>query len=422
MELQSLGHPATGHRSRQTAPGGLKMEFQVRISRMRPFSELHSQCWQMVSSAPQMTQPDAVKAAALAVPGDPALIRLCTSQELGSGGTVDQLLTRRSREERQRWYSNLLYMVVPVYVSSICSEHCLYCNYRAENRHESIARLRLDHDALQREVEFLVGEKGYRCIELVSASDPRIIPDVLAAQVTQVRRILDQVGGGVVGLSAEPFSEDEYRRLAGAGLHFSVLWMETYDPVRYAELHPGRGRKPQMQSRLDAYERMLRGGIPEVGVGILSGLSDWRLDWQMLLWHQLWLKNELGLQATIVGTPRLKDAPGAAYSQAGFIPSDGQFAALLSLQQLMFPDAKLFLSTRETYDFNLDVAKGGGCLFTLNCSTIPGGYTSEKNALQFASGNYDSHEYAARLQSSGFQLNWDWKISEAAAAAELQHR
>ena len=107
----------------------------------------------------------------------------------------------------------------------------------------------------------------------------------------------------MIGISAEALEERDYRRLVDAGLSWSVLWQETYDKTRYAELHPGKTKKANFEYRLDAYERMLAAGIEHVGIGILSGLSDWRRDWAMLMLHEEYMQRRYGCGATILAPP-----------------------------------------------------------------------------------------------------------------------
>ena len=90
-----------------------------------------------------------------------------------------------------------------------------------------------------------------------------------------------------------------------------MLWQETYSKSRYAILHPGKTKKASFEYRVDAYERMLVAGVQHVGVGVLSGLSDWKRDWAMLMLHEEYLRQHCRRGATILGIPRLKRAPRA---------------------------------------------------------------------------------------------------------------
>src|ERR1700690_2223545 len=172
--------------------------------------------------------------------------------------------------------------VVPVYVTSVCQEPCMYCNYRAANKDKEITRLRLSDSQLRSELEFLV-RKGYRALELVYATDPFLGVEDIARHITIAKQVLARFGNACVGLNARPYSTEQYRVLRQAGLDFAVLWQETYDTAAYAALHPGGTEKSDYWFRLQAPERMLEAGLANIGLGVLSGLSDWRTDWALLM-------------------------------------------------------------------------------------------------------------------------------------------
>ena len=211
------------------------------------------------------------------------------STEFGHGGELDRAILARSAEVKANLYGGRVFVIVPIYATSICEEQCLYCNFRGGNKGIEVERRRLTDDELEQEAIYLVEQKGQKVLELVYASDPRMRVDSMCRHVELLRLVLERHGGGLVGISAESLEESDYRRLVEAGLCWSVLWQETYDKTRYTMLHPGRTKKANFEYRLDTYERMLAGGVERVGVGVLSGLSDWRRDWAMLMLHEEYL-------------------------------------------------------------------------------------------------------------------------------------
>ncbi len=215
------------------------------------------------------------------------------SEEFGQGGELDQAILARSAEVKAALYGGRVFVIVPIYMTSICEEQCLYCNYRGGNKGIGVERRRLTEDELEQEAIFLIEQKGHRVLELVYATDPRMRVDAMCRHVELLRRVLERHGGGLVGISAESLEESDYRHLVDAGLCWSVLWQETYDKDRYAALHPGRTKKANFEYRLDTYERMLAAGVEHVGIGVLSGLADWRRDWSMLMLHEEYLKQAL---------------------------------------------------------------------------------------------------------------------------------
>lgn len=333
------------------------------------------------------------------------------SPEFGSGGALDAGIAARARQRKLERFDGRVFPVSPLYVTSICKERCAYCNYRAGSTDPDLRRVRLGLAELEREVRFLVEERGLRAVELVYASDPLLRVDDICRHVELAAGILGRHGRPVVGLSAEPASVEDYRRLRGAGLSFSVVWMETYDAARYRELHPGRQTKTDFFWRLESYERMIEAGLDGVGYGVLSGLADWRRDWSMLALHQRWLRRRLGRGPNILGIPRLRPAPGAPFDPGPNLPGDGAFRSLVAWHNALFPDVMPFVSTREPFETCLQLSAGGGCLFTLNCSTVPGGYTLAHSGAQFRTGDYDALRFTPRLRAAGLDPDWAWRAA-----------
>lgn len=377
----------------------------------REFEEARRDVWALRDAPPGA---DLIDEASF---GDWRLAGLLWHPELGQGSDFDQCLLRRAEDIRRRLHRDGLTPISPLYVSSVCQEQCVYCNYRSGNRGVEVVRLRLSQDALEREAGFLAGEKGVRLLELVYTGDPDMTANDMARDISVVRRVLDAHGGGGVGVNGPSLSELDYRRLREAGADFAALWMETYDQGRYRRLHPGNTPKSDFGFRLDAYDRMFAAGFEWIGMGVLSGLADWRLDWAMLLRHEAALASRWGRRVAILGCPRLKPAAGALLRRSRFTPSDRQFRLALAVHSLFDPHCLPFINTRETWDLCLDLARGGGCLFTFNCATAPGGYTGAVAGAQFPSGSFDAPVARRRLKAEGFRLHSGVPFTSAFASA-----
>jgi 2-iminoacetate synthase len=373
------------------------------------FSEHYDQFREEAGQLRPFADSAAREFASQAEPGDAEWLRLLATDEFGSGGELDRLIQHRSEETKAKLSDRTVHAVVPIYVTSICAEKCAYCNYRSGNHGVDVVRARLSDAQLAEEAEYLVTEKGFHALELVYASDPLMGVDAMCRNAETLHKVLARHGGGLVGLSAESMDVDEYRQLREAGVTFSVLWQETYDRERYHELHPGTRRKSRFEYRLDAYERMYEGGIRDIGIGILTGLSPWRTDWAMLIRHEQYLAQQVGRPSTILGLPRLKPAPGAELQSTPFIPTDEAFVTTLALHNLLLPNVRPFVTTRESFEIGTRLAQGGGCLFTFNCTTIPGGYTMGSHGFQFPSGNYDAPVFSPKLAALGLRTEWDWR-------------
>lgn len=337
------------------------------------------------------------------------------SSDFGRKSELDQELRELSAMSKRVRFQDRVYAVAPLYVSSFCAEQCTYCNYRAGNK-ISIDRRRLTSTELGQEITYLVECKGIHTIELVYASDPAISVDQICDHVAQTRELLEAYDGGTVGLSAEPLDENDYRKLVAAGLDFAVVWQETYDREVFRRVHPAGRNKSRLEYRLDTFDRMLMAGLPHIGMGVLSGLGDWRMDWAMLALHEDYIRYTYNKGAAILGIPRLKPAPGALLQRNDSIPTDEEFRSLIALHNLFRPGTAAFVSTREDWDMCVFLAQGGGCLFTFNCSTIPGGYSLGSRGTQFLSGSYDIDPHMKQLREVGIEAVRSWSFPLASLA------
>jgi 2-iminoacetate synthase len=375
------------------------------------FSDRYESVWQQVSNLSHV-HPEPFDLLQPQVASDFA--SFLWSEGFGLGGELDRTIILRSTELKAALYGGRVFVIAPIYVTSICQEQCLYCNFRGGNKGVGVERRRLTDEELELEALYLVEQKGLRVLELVYSTDPRMRVETMCRHVELLRRLLDEHGGGLVGISAEAFEKADYSRLVDSGLCWSVLWQETYDKSRYAELHPGKTKKANFEYRLNAYEHMLAAGVEHVGIGVLSGLSDWRRDWAMLMLHEEYLQQNYGGGATILGLPRLKPAPGAPFQESPFIPSRQEFLATVALHNLFSPTTAAFVSTREDWDLCVELARGGGCLFTLNCSTTPGGYSLQHGGCQFPAHSYDAPIYSHKLKNEGLEPVFNWKACDLA--------
>ena len=98
-----------------------------------------------------------------------------------------------------------------------------------------------------------------------------------------------------------------------------------------------------------------------------------------------------------------------------FVPTTREFVATLALHNIFAPTTAPFVSTREDWKTCVQIAKGGGCLFTLNCSTIPGGYSLQSHGAQFANNSFDAPVFGPKLREMGYDPVFRWNVEELVA-------
>jgi 2-iminoacetate synthase len=301
--------------------------------------------------------------------------------------------------------TKIVEFIIPVYLTSFCQNECLYCGYRQSN--PLAERIRLSLEDFEKELDLILSW-GHRQIELVLSDDPEFGPVELARYVELTRKKLDALGGGVIALCSPVYQQEDYARLAAAGLDWIVEWQETYHQPHFERWHFSGSRKRQFEFRLDIWDRAIAAGITKVGLGALLGLYEWRYDALAVIAHGDYLRRTYGVEPHTLGIPRLKPARGVLASQkpSRFTVSDEDYRLIISVYHLAFPRSRLFFNTRESYEFNLSMVAGGD-LFTVDCETLPGGYLRERLPGQFATHYYPPRrEVVAALGRRGFSSRY----------------
>ncbi len=111
---------------------------------------------------------------------------------------------------------------------------------------------------------------------------------------------------------------ENYRRLRDAGIGTYILFQETYDKAAYEALHP-TGPKSDYAYHTEAMDRAMQGGIDDVGIGVLFGLTDCRYDFTGLLMHAEHLEAVYGVGPHTISVPRIcpaDDIDTAAFPNA----------------------------------------------------------------------------------------------------------
>ncbi len=311
--------------------------------------------------------------------------------------------------------------IIPVYLTSICQNECLYCGYRQSN--PLAERIRLGVEEFEAELDLILSW-GHRQIELVLSDDPDFGPKEVARYVKLTRNKLQAAGGGVIALCSPVYEQGAYSLLAEAGLNWVVEWQETYHRPHFDRWHFPGSPKRQYEFRTDLWDRVIAGGISEIALGVLLGLYDWRYEALALVEHGNYLHRTYGIEPHALGIPRLKPARGVLASQKAsrFAVSDDDFRFIVSVYRLAFPRSRLFFNTRESYEFNLSMVSGGD-LFTVDCETLPGGYLRRDLPGQFSTHGYPPRrEVVSALK--GLNLDTEYLAEETeppAAVTETVH-
>ena len=292
----------------------------------------------------------------------------------------------------------LLY--APLYLSSYCVNHCVYCGFRYPR---NIERRHLVAGEALGQAEIL-RERGFRHILLVAGDSPGLTTTEYYAEIIQ----LLAARGINPAIEIAPQTTASYAELLAAGACGITLYQETYNERLYALYHP-RGSKTSYDWRLEGIERAAEAGIGRLGLGILLGLADPRADLLAMIRHAGYLRSRFPDRTLAFSLPRIHEAPDGF--QPPYPVDDQTFIRLYCALRVAFPRAELVLSTREPVPLRDRLA--GICITQMSAgsSTVPGGYEDGQQrpgGQQFPVSDHRSPaEVAEWLRRTGFEVAWD---------------
>lgn len=288
-------------------------------------------------------------------------------------------------------YGNRLVLFAPLYVANHCSNNCLYCGFRRDNK--ELRRVSLSMDQIQKEVEVLEREGHKRLLMLCGEHPYRSSLDYFLEAIETAYAVKTEHGGEIRRINVElaPLEVDEFRRLKKIGIGTYLLFQETYHHETYKKMHPS-GPKKDYANRLTAMHRAQEGGIDDVGIGALFGLYDYKFEVLGLLFHALQLEKDCGVGPHTISIPRLEPALNAPAAIEPPMPvSDADFKKLVAILRLAVPYTGIILTTREKATLRSEVFAYGVSQISAGSRTNPGGYsdtTSEAfRAAQFNLGD-----------------------------------
>ncbi|WP_028671615.1 2-iminoacetate synthase ThiH [Saccharospirillum impatiens] len=312
-----------------------------------------------------------------------------------------EVMAQRSHQLTVQRFGRTQQLFAPLYVSNACANECDYCGFSMSNR---VRRKVLNDSELAREADFLK-RQGFEHLLLVAGEAPRV------AGVEYFERALRQLGPTVaqISLEVQPMATEEYRRLHRAGLHAVLVYQETYHRPTYRSHHT-RGNKADYDQRLAALGRAGDAGIHRLGLGVLLGLADWRLDSLMAAYHLRYLERRCWRSRFSMSFPRLRPAEGGF--QAPHPLSDADLVQLICAWRLFSPELELSLSTREPASLREHLLPLGVTSLSAGSSTRPGGYAVEPEIAleQFSiDDNRSLKDVVAAVQRLDYQPVWkDW--------------
>jgi 2-iminoacetate synthase len=315
---------------------------------------------------------------------------------------VDEIF-RLAFEIKQEFYGNRIVLFAPLYLSNYCVNGCLYCPY---HQNSGIARKKLTQEEIYAETVALQ-DMGHKRLAIEAGEDPVNNP---------IEYILESLGtiygvkhknGAIrrVNVNIAATTVENYRKLRDAGIGTYILFQETYDKAGYETLHP-KGPKHNYAYHTEAMDRAMRGGIDDVGLGVLYGLENYAYEFAGQLMHAEHLEAVFGVGPHTISVPRVKPAYGVdpgSFDGSGL--SDELFEKIAACIRIAVPYTGMIISTREGQKVREKMLQIGVSQISGASRTSVGGYgeAPEEDTRQFEVSDTRSLDEVIRwLIASGY--------------------
>lgn len=277
-----------------------------------------------------------------------------------------------ARQIKERIYGNRIVMFAPLYLSNHCVNGCVYCPYHAQNR--TIPRRKLTQDEIRREV-IALQDMGHKRLALETGEHPKLSPIEYVLESIDTIYSIHHKNGAIrrVNVNIAATTVENYTRLKDAGIGTYILFEETYDRAAYEKLHP-TGPKSDWAYHTEAMDRAMLGGIDDVGIGALFGLSSYRYDLVGILMHAEHLEARFGVGPHTISVPRIRPADDIDPKDFPNAVTDEVFRRIVAVLRIAVPYTGMIVSTRESQRSRELVLDVGVSQLSGGSRTSVGGY------------------------------------------------
>lgn len=281
-----------------------------------------------------------------------------------------------AEEIKLAYYGNRIVIFAPLYLSNYCVNGCVYCPYHTKNK--GIPRKKLTQEEVRQEV-IALQDMGHKRLAVEAGEDPVNNPIEYILECIRTIYSIQHKNGAIrrVNVNIAATTVEEYRMLKEAGIGTYILFQETYHKESYLRLHP-TGPKHDYDYHTEAMDRAMKGGIDDVGLGVLFGLELYRYEFAGLLMHAEHLEAVYGVGPHTISVPRIKRADDIDPSVFDNGIDDEIFAKICALIRIAVPYTGMIISTRESQAVREKVIRLGVSQISGASRTSVGGYTEEE--------------------------------------------
>jgi 2-iminoacetate synthase len=284
-------------------------------------------------------------------------------------------LSAVATRNKKMHFGKTIKLYTPLYISNYCINRCTYCGFNVTSDQE---RKRLTIDELMMEAE-VIRSFGIDSILLVSGEDPNFISlDYLKKAAKKLKKLFSYLA-----IEIYPLTKEGYATLFDAGVDGLTLYQETYDRHTYNKMHLA-GPKANYDFRLDSLRNGANAGFRSIGIGILLGIYDWRVEAVSLAAHAIWLRKHFWKSKIQFSFPRI--TPTAENFEVPALVSEEELEQMVLAFRIVFPESDISISTREGCEFRNRIAISAATTLSGASSVVPGGYlkSNEQDLGQFS--------------------------------------
>ena len=276
-------------------------------------------------------------------------------------------MAERARMETRKHFGNTVYLFTPLYIANYCENYCVYCGFNCYNH---IRRMKLSMEQIEHEMK-VIADSGMEEI-LILTGESRAKSDVkyIGEACKMARKYFR-----MVGIEIYPVNVADYRYLHECGVDYVTVFQETYDNVKYEQLHLA-GHKRVFPYRFEAQERALMGGMRGIACSALLGLSDFRKDALASALHVYYLQRKYPHAEISLSCPRLRPI----INNGKINPQDvgeRQLCQILCAYRIFLPFAGITVSSRESETFRNGIVKIAATKISAGVSTGIGDHESK---------------------------------------------
>lgn len=298
---------------------------------------------------------------------------------------IEAEIFKLAAQIKNNYYGNRIVLFAPLYLSNYCVNSCVYCPYHIRNKH--IFRKKMTQEEIKQEV-IALQDMGHKRLAIELGEDPINNPLEYVLESIDTIYGIKHKNGAIrrVNVNIAATTVEDYAKLHKAGIGTYILFQETYNKESYEQLHP-QGPKHNYNWHTEAMDRAMQGGIDDVGLGVLFGLSTYRYEFSGLLMHAEHLEAVFGVGPHTISVPRLRPADDIDPSQFSNCIPDDIFAKIVALIRIAVPYTGMIVSTRESKKTRERVLQLGISQISGGSKTSVGGYASpeaeDENSEQF---------------------------------------